>query len=256
MSFIPGGLTNAQLRAATVPITQIPTGATYLRRFGINTSIGAAYETVDSLGVVAPYMPSTPLKFEVLSSSANDTAAGSGARTVEVTGIDSNWALATEIVTLNGVTPVQSVGTYYRVSRVDVVTVGTYGGVNDGDIRARGTGGGSSFVLTNAGDSQSFSSQFCVPLGYYGAIAGANFSTDSGKIVSLKVVGRVTANAVVAPFSPIEQAQFFEGITGVEHFAYSPPILLGPATDVWLTAKTAAGTASVSVEYWGWYAPL
>lgn len=239
-----------------ISVTDIPPGGQYIRRFGFNPAVGTTFEAIDETGAAAPYMPSTPLKFEVVSASANDTAAGTGARTVQVTGIDANWNLLSETVTLNGLTPVQSVGTYYRVTKVEVLTVGIYGGTNAGNITVRGAGGGTTFVTVTAGFGQSFSSHFCVPQGFYGAICGADLSTDSGKIVDILVRSRDFANNTTTNFHADQIAQYFAGVTGTNHYDYNPPILVSPTTDVYVTGKTASGTAIVSVEYWGYMVPL
>lgn len=239
----------------TVPSQNRPYNSISIRRFGTNIAVGTTFVSIDNIGIATPYMPSTALKFEVVSSSANDTAVGSGARTIEVTGIDNSWNLATETINLNGVTAVQSVGTYYRVIKAEVKTVGSYGATNAGNILVRGTGGGSSFVQIDTSNGQSFASHFCVPLGYYGAITGANISTDSGKVINTKVLSRDNANNTSSLFAPTQLAQYFEGLTGVHHFDYEPPILITPCTDVWISAKVASGTAAVSAEYWGWIAP-
>jgi hypothetical protein len=239
----PGGSTTIKF---------IPESGEYIRRFGTNAAVGTSFVNVDNIGAVLPHMPSTSTKFEVVSTSVNDTAAGSGARTIEITGINTSWQLQVETLTMNGTTSVQSVNNYFRVTKANVITVGSYGGSNIGDILVRVTGGGTSFVQIAATKGQSFSSHFCVPLGYRGFISGSNLSTDSGKTVSLKVQSRAGANNVAAPFSAVDDIQYFDDIGGVQHFDYEIPIPLLGATDVIVTAKTKTGTASVSFEYWGW----
>lgn len=61
----------------------------------------------------------------VVSSSANDTAAGTGARTVQIQGFDAGYAFISEIVTLNGTTPVNSVNSYTRITNAVVLTAGS-----------------------------------------------------------------------------------------------------------------------------------
>lgn len=61
----------------------------------------------------------------VVSSSANDTAAGTGARTVQIEGYDASYAYTTETVTLNGTTPVNTVNQYARIFNCTVLTVGS-----------------------------------------------------------------------------------------------------------------------------------
>ena len=62
----------------------------------------------------------------VVSASANDASGGTGARTVEIQGLDSNWNLLTETVTMNGLTPVVTTQEHFlRVFRARVVTAGS-----------------------------------------------------------------------------------------------------------------------------------
>jgi len=73
---------------------------------------------------------------EVFSSDANDTSAGTGARTYEITGLDGNYNELVETVTLNGTTPVTTSGSFVRAPRGRVATAGS-GGTNAGTITVR-----------------------------------------------------------------------------------------------------------------------
>src|ERR1700722_11390468 len=55
-------------------------------------------------------------KMEILSGSASDTAAGTGAQSMMVVGLDVNFNPISEVIVMNGVTPVQSVNTYLRIN--------------------------------------------------------------------------------------------------------------------------------------------
>jgi len=78
---------------------------------------------------------------EVVSSSANDTAAGTGARTIIVQGLNSSYVPFQETITLNGVTPVPLVNTsIVAVNRAWVATAGS-GLVNAGNVDVRTVSG-------------------------------------------------------------------------------------------------------------------
>lgn len=85
--------------------------------------------------------PTASQTLEVLSSSASDTAAGTGARTATIVGLDINYDPITANVTLNGVTPVVISGAWFRVNDFFIVTVGT-GESNIGTVTLRIAGGG------------------------------------------------------------------------------------------------------------------
>jgi hypothetical protein len=81
----------------------------------------------------------------IASSSANDTSAGTGARTVRVTGVNTSFATFTEDLSLNGQTSVNLVTTnVLSINSIEVLTAGS-GGVNAGTIRI-GTGTNTSGV--------------------------------------------------------------------------------------------------------------
>lgn len=68
---------------------------------------------------------STASLFDIVSSSANDAAAGTGARTVKVYGITGAGAISSETVTMNGTNVVSTVGTYVQIYHIEVLTVGS-----------------------------------------------------------------------------------------------------------------------------------
>lgn len=82
--------------------------------------------------------PTAARVHDIVSSSANDTSAGSGARTVQVWGLTS-WnddeLESTEMITMNGTTPVSTVNSYVVIHRMRVRTNGATGW-NEGAISA------------------------------------------------------------------------------------------------------------------------
>lgn len=78
---------------------------------------------------------------ELVSDSASDTAAGTGARTVIVVGLSLLGAALVEAVTMNGLTPVPLSNQMYRVNSAMVDTAGS-SGTNVGSLTLRVAGGG------------------------------------------------------------------------------------------------------------------
>src|SRR5258707_9444991 len=89
-------------------------------------------------------------KLEILSASASDTAAGTGARTFALTGLDGNFNPVSETLTMAGVTPVQTVNSYIRVNSLTIASAGS-GNTNAGDVTLRVTGAGATQALARAG---------------------------------------------------------------------------------------------------------
>jgi len=102
------------------------------------------------------------------STSANDTSAGTGARTVRVFFFDGSVnGPNTEDVTLNGTTAVNMVATNVQyIEKIQVLTVGSVGS-NVGTIQLWTTtvGGGSVFASIAASDNQTFWAQHYVGAG-------------------------------------------------------------------------------------------
>lgn len=103
--------------------------------FGINDDIDTATTPEDiwvNSGLFVP--PTTNRIHDIVSSNANDTSAGTGARTVKVYGVTAN-GLENETVTLNGVTPVSTTKSYYDIYILHINTAGS-GNTNAGIITA------------------------------------------------------------------------------------------------------------------------
>lgn len=103
------------------------------------------------------------VSMEILSTSANDAAAGTGARTALISYLDENYNQATQTVTLNGTTPVSLAGPILRINAALLVTCGSTE-TNVGAISIRAAGGlGATYSHMLAGAGIAQSSLFTVP---------------------------------------------------------------------------------------------
>lgn len=87
-------------------------------------------------GAITRTLPAAGFTVGVSSSSASDTAAGTGARTIEVDIIDTSYIPHTLTLTLSGQTKVSDtsyVGTAFRINDIRVITTGS-GLANAGDL--------------------------------------------------------------------------------------------------------------------------
>lgn len=173
-------------------------GASPLHKFGQNPDIdtGTVPEDVwDVGGIWVP--PTTARVHDLVSTSVNDAAAGTGARTVELTGLTS-WSQPpeTEVVTLNGTTPVTTLKAWVVIYRMETLTFGSTQS-NAGDVTATADVDATVTAQISAGKGQTLMAIFAVPsvqelqlTGYYmgwvqkGA-AAAN-SADLDLLVNLR----------------------------------------------------------------------
>lgn len=133
---------------------------------GVNTDLDTASmpEDVWAGGGLYPF-PSAATTLEAVSSSANDTSAGTGMRTMIVQGLDANYAEIQESVTMNGTTPVALANSYLRLNVAAVTSAGS-GKTNAGTVTIRETGGGTTRGVMEAGYGNMRQAIYTVPAGY------------------------------------------------------------------------------------------
>jgi len=113
----------------------------------------------------------TGKEFEIVSDSTDDTAAGTGARTVTIKYLDGRGYEQQTTVTLNGTTPVALGVLGWRANMVSVATAGS-GRKNAGNITLRWVSPDQSVIFDymGAGDSRSHSCLYTVPKGKVASI--------------------------------------------------------------------------------------
>jgi len=106
-------------------------------KFGRSTNVDLTFRDLwDVTGTAIWIAPTAARLHDIKSSSASDSSAGVGARTVRVYGLKT-WITAevSELISLNGVTNVPTVDSYVIINHMEVVTKGATD-VNVGDITA------------------------------------------------------------------------------------------------------------------------
>jgi glycine cleavage system aminomethyltransferase T len=155
------------------------TGYSNVSKFGYNPTTGSGgFESIWGGSNAYPW-PTDVQTLSVVSASANDTSAGTGARTVEIQGLDTNWDVVTDTVTMNGTTPVVTTQTFRRVFRARVITAGslqtnaaqiTFTGSTDANILAY-------ITYDTIGMGQTLMAVYTVPAGKTGYIININVSS-------------------------------------------------------------------------------
>lgn len=137
---------------------------------GANAALTTTYDTIWDESNLYVFLATNMSSPTVSSASANDTSAGTGARTVRIYGVNSAFAAVTEDKTLNGQTGVAITTGMMSINKIEVLTAGS-GGVNAGIIYV-GTGtvtAGKPAVVHGvmaAGRNMTTSFIYTVPSGY------------------------------------------------------------------------------------------
>jgi hypothetical protein len=115
-------------------------GNTTWNKFGYNGDIDVGTETIWSAGGTFTRLTASST-LSIVSTSASDAAGGTGTTFVIVYGIGDGWISLTEVVAMNGITPVITTNRFWGVNRIAVYQTGSTD-TNVGIITATATGGG------------------------------------------------------------------------------------------------------------------
>jgi len=224
----------------------------YVTVIGYNGAIQInADDDISELGAnVIPY-PTITDTLRLVSGSADDAAAGTGARDVEIYGLDANWNEQSEHFTMAGTDTVQAANFYRRINNMYIYDVGS-GGVAAGAIVLTNGAGDTTYAKITAGETQDLTAHFTIPSGKQGFITGWSAGAGSTKPV------RFLLNATVDIGDRSRLGLFHsEDIILVQGSnAYIPfpiPIELPDRCDVKITGfgvgGAGEGTASVYIYY-------
>ena len=190
----------------------------------------------------------------VVSTSANDTSAGSGTRQITVVGVKSDLTRGIEVIIMNGLTPVVGVTSWVRINFCLDTAQGTYYdgsalgvGSNNGDITI--SGGGTVQDVIPALSGRSASSHYTIELGRYGLLDTLRLSVDAKKASSFKIKIREEIDTISPPVKAINAGDSLLMVEGVVSMTFNPPIVIPEKADIWFTATPDAINTSVSVGY-------
>jgi hypothetical protein len=217
-----------------------------LHIFGYNPDVDSGSEvTVWTAGGLLTH-PASPTIMTVSSSSANDSSNGTGARTVQILGVNGTGEYVTETVTLNGQTAVNTTKAYDAIERITVLTVGS-GGVNAGNINV-GTGVVTAGVpatiygQVGVGDNISLTGHWTCPVGYTGYMVSGSISssTESG---SNYITGRLKLRSVDGI---VRTAAIVTLANSSADFNFDYPIKISAGECVTATVVSTANNEAVS----------
>jgi len=213
--------------------------------FGYNADVDTAVETVWPHGGILTF-PAAALQLSVSSGSANDTANGTGARTVYLEGLNANHNVISETVTLNGQTAVTTTNSYLHINNCYVMTAGS-GNSAAGTIYF-GTGTVTAGVPATVYDviqldyNSRITGSYTVPAGYTAYVSQGLFS--SGQVSgSNAVTGRLMTRGV----NDIRLTAAIVTVNnGSADYAFEYPIVVPEKTTIEAQAVGAAANNSCS----------
>ena len=227
-------------------------GATPFGSFGEREFSGATTnQIIWSNGAFTAPHP-TGIRISLVSTSANDSAAGTGIRTLDIHYLDSNLDEQFETVTMTGADAVLTVATDIRF--INTVHMDTFGSLTHaaGDITL--TNGGNTYAEILTGSPVQISSARMVPRGKVLYIAGATAGSVSGSAAA-KVIIRLVANAYDTEIFSNPFAFVPYGSIGIQDntvaFTFPVPFKFVAGVVVALSATSDKG-CTVSGSIYGW----
>lgn len=217
-------------------------GTSVIHKFGRNPSIGGAPETIIQQGGVYTYLTS-PSTLYVTSNSGDDGAAGTGARTVTVQGLDVNYNAIEETLTVGG-----AVGTkqFLRIFRAFVASAGSIS-TNDGVISVTTGAGGTGTLLTTIGIigtgttfglGQTHMAMYTIPAGFTGYLTNWNVGVGTyNHSVTATLYTREVGNGLV-----FRTRDVMDVPGGLHQRIYNVPFRVIEKTDIEIRAIATTGT--------------
>lgn len=215
-----------------------------VNKFGRNSDVDTGAAGEDICDAATFQWPAAAATTTVVSTSTDDDGdpAGTGARTVEVQGIDGDYALLTETATLNGTGAVTLTGEFLRVFRIKVLTAGS-GGSNAGTVAVKH----SSTVLAQVtiGNNQTLMACYTVPAGYTAYMLSYYHSMNR-----TTTTGAADMRIWARPFGEAFQLKNLVGVvgagTGLHQHLYSVAASYAAKTDIYVDAIVTANDTDIS----------
>jgi hypothetical protein len=216
-----------------------------VRKFGRNEAIGTTREDVIDAGGTITYLTSAET-MDITGGAADVLTTGTGAWTVQIYGVDGDYAQVNETVDMAGAGGVTTSNSYLRVYRMIVRTAGT-GGANSANIVATASTAGTVQAQITTGYNQTLMAAYTVAAGttaylhhYYHSINKKNAAT-------------IDVEIYVRPFGETFQLKHVLSIdttgTSSHQHRFWVPLKITEKSDIILRAVSDAADTDVSAGF-------
>ena len=220
------------------------------RKFGVNEAVNnTTHEDIWAEGGTVTLASAAETVQVKAGGNAADDAAGAGARTITVEGLDSNWAEVSEDITLAGASASSATSaSFIRVNRAYIKTAGTYAGSNTGIIRVEGTSTSHVYAHIPAELGSTFQSIVAVPADKTMYITEVKYSCGESNSADVRM-WHVEDGSLSLPVKYYETA--IEDFSGFQPTPLETYLKFTEKETVGFDALrvTGSGTARVSVDF-------
>lgn len=206
---------------------------------GDNPAMGTTRDDFWNVATSMVYL-SVGETMNIVSDSANDAAAGTGARTVEVSGLDNDYEPISETITMNGLTDVLTSLSYLRVLDIHTTTVGSTNS-NQGIITATASSAATVQASMIVNDNHLLNGRHTIPANKIGIFLG--FECDVGKGKELRMI--ICAGQGHGILETVHSSVLFQNTL----FSSSLDVVLDEKTDILFRGSVDAGTIKATCGY-------
>lgn len=223
------------------------------RRTALATTVGGD-DLWEGTAVTVPFPDQTNgEQLTLVSTSANDASAGSGAQQVDVHGIRKGGTEYVETVTLNGTTPVNTTITDWIFSQyLHTQRVSALGAVAAGDISIYRTGDATRvYNVIKAGGNVSLGSHRMVPAGKTLYVSYIKADAVDNKPISVRLRATCDFESVLTPNIFIFN-ELFELQNSIAIMSFAMPRIFPAGTIIKGSAVSISAGGTASLSYGGW----
>lgn len=203
-------------------------------------------EDITSTGGLYTFMD-TAAPLELVSDNAADSAAGTGARTVTVSGLDANYKEVNQVITLNGLTPVAIPVSLLRVNRLVIASAGS-NKTNVGTVVCRRVSDALNQRTMPVGFGVSRAAMYTVPAGFTLSVnqyfASINRSGGTARSASMITMHQTPTGMQFSPFEftvETSSPMFFESLPGT---------IITEKMDFWLRCQNVSTNGTNITAAW------
>lgn len=230
---------------------------TVVHKFGMNPNVSSTFVPICNSGFYRT--PTNNVALEIVSSSANDTSTGTGARQITYEGLaisGTDLVIVSNTVTLNGTSAVNLPDSLFRLYRWHVSQSGTYAtqvaGSHAGTLTIREQGGGSTWsTITTTGfpRSQSQIGAYTVPTGFTAYVNRISFSVELDKTADILMFKRTGVLNTTAPYDAMRLVTEVNSALGASTFDLQTPIKIEEETDFGFLGKFKSNTGTMTIDF-------
>lgn len=215
-------------------------------KFGRNVNVTSTASDVWDARTVST-TPNIATLITVVSGSADDNAATTGADTMLIQGLDTNFEEQEETVSLLGIGTVTSANSYTRVHRMAITSAGSQG-KNVGTITATYQGTGTAAMI-EPNNNQTLMALYTVPSNKKALLTSWYLNSDRSSGAASTIDGAL----LIKPFGEVFQTKSHLGLnrdgTGYIDKKYLPYMQIDSKSDIKISAFASVITSDVHAGF-------